>query len=342
MNLQRPRALRLASLALLLGAVAFALGGCEAIMVATGQRMRLDGIPLQSITASLNGATALAPGGHAPLSIVATTTDGRTLATAGTGDGKVLADSYRFASSVATVSADGVVSLPADPRQVEASTPHVRITAAGTTAPVAELDIPVRYDVAFAASFAGLDGMSGMDGTDGFPGTGGTTGSFDPNSPSAGGDGGNGSNGSDGSAGGNGDPGPDVDVWIALEAGPHPLLRIRARARGHDQFFLVDPQGGSLAIAVRGGSGGRGGNGGHGGPGGPGGSGGSGSGSSGSPGRNGQDGMAGDGGPAGKVTFLTDPAAAPYLDRIQVTNRDGDNRPGPAPTVTIAPVASPW
>jgi len=259
----------------------------------------------------------------------------------GTGDGKVLPDSYRFESSVAAVSEDGVVSLPEDPRQVEGRTPHVRITAAGTTEPAAEIDIPVRYDVAYSAAFAGLDGQSGIDGTDGFSGSTGGSGSTDPNAPVAGGNGGNGSDGTDGGPGATGDPGPDVHLWIALAPGPHPLLRIRANATGSDRFFLLDPQGGSLAVDVRGGWGGRGGRGGSGGSGGSGGVG-QPSGSSGSSGRDGQDGTRGEGGPAGNVTITIDPAAAPWLDRVHVNNRDGDGRPGAAPIITIAPVASPW
>ncbi|MGH8199038.1 MAG: hypothetical protein ACREVO_01510 [Steroidobacteraceae bacterium] len=41
----------------------------------------------------------------------------------------------------------------------------------------ADLDIPVRYDMAFAAKFSGTDGSDGMDGsvgTDGMAGTDGT------------------------------------------------------------------------------------------------------------------------------------------------------------------------
>jgi hypothetical protein len=333
--------LRRAGIAMLLAATAFALSGCETLMVATGQRVRLDGIPLQSIAASLNGATALAPGGKAPLSIIATTTDGRTLATAGTGDGKVLADSYTFEASVAAVSAKGVVSLPDDPRLVEGRTPHVRITAAGTTAPVAELDIPVRYDVPFAATYAGASGTDGTDGLDGQAGSDGSAGSSDPDSPSAGGDGGDGTDGDDGGDGADGGPAPDVRLWIALEPGAHPLLRVRASEAGHDHFFLVDPQGGSLTIAVRGGAGGSGGSGGAGGQGGSGGSG-EPDGSAGSAGQDGRDGESGNGGAAGQVTLTVDPAAAPYLDRVHITNVDGNGHAGSAPAVTIAPVASPW
>ena len=330
-----PRRRRVAIVGLLAFAT-LALGGCESIMVMTGARMRLDGIPLQSIAASMPGNGGIAPGGKATLSVVATTTDGRTLATVGTGDGKVLLDAYRFDASVVEVDADGVVTLPADPHLSEGRTPHVRITAIGQTAPVADLDIPVRYDIAFSGTYRGPDGFSGSDGFDGTDGSMGGMGSFDPDSPSAGGDGGNGTDGTHGGDGGAGGRGPDVHVTIALVPGDHPLLHVRASESGKNHDFIVDPDGGSLTITGSGGDGGPGGRGGRGG------SGGSGTGLPGVPGNDGLDGQRGPGGPAGTVTVAIDPAASPYLDRFHFKNVTGDNWPGPAPVITTTPVASPW
>jgi hypothetical protein len=326
---------------LVVGLMALALSGCESIMVMTGARMRLDGVPLQSIAASMPGTGALAPGAKARLSIVATTTDGRTLATAGTGDGKVLPDSYLFEGSIVTVNADGVVKLPADPRLSEGRSPHVRIHAVGQPTPVADLDIPVRYDVVFAATYAGADGMDGRNGANGSDGADGTPGNVDLANPSAGGNGGNGGAGMNGEDGDPGVAGPDVQVTIALAPGAHPLLRVRASASRKDQFFLVDPDGGSLAITVRGGHGGRGGLAGQGGRGGFGGEG-SPSGVPGTPGFEGLAGQDAPGGAAGHVAIAVDPAAAAYLDRVHVTNVDGDGRPGPAAAITVGPVVSPW
>ena len=328
-------------MALVLALTALALSGCESIMVMTGARMRLDGVPLQAIAASMPGNGGLAPGAKASLSIVATTTDGRTLATAGTGDGKVLLDSYVYDASIVTVNAKGIVKLPADPRVSEGRTPHVRIHAVGQAAPVADLDIPVRYDVAFAATYAGADGMDGRNGSNGNDGADGSSGNADLTNPSAGGSGGDGGAGMNGEDGDPGAAGPDVQVAIALAPGAHPLLRVRASASGQDHFFLVDPDGGSLAIAVRGGHGGRGGSAGQGGRGGSGGDGSP----PGIPGIPGFDGFAGHdapGGAAGHVAIAVDPAAAGYLDRVHVTNQDGDGRNGPEPVITVGPVASPW
>ena len=331
-----------AALVCLLAFATLALGGCESIMVMTGARMRLDGVPLQAIAASMPGNGGIAPGGKAALSVVATATDGRILASVGTGDGKVLLDSYHFDANVVKVNADGVVTLSADPHLSEGLVPHVRITATGQAAPVADLDIPVRYDVAFAGNYRGRDGFNGTDGFDGTAGSPGSTGSFDPNNPSAGGDGGNGTNGSDGGDGGGGGRGPDVHVAIALVPGAHPLLHVRASESGKDHDFIVDPDGGSLTVTASGGYGGRGGRGGQGGAGGSGGSGGSGSGSSGMSGSAGRNGQDGPGGPAGTIAVAIDPAAAPYLDHFHFKNVTGYNRPGPAPVVTTVPVPSPW
>ena len=129
-------------------------------------------------------------------------------------------------------------------------------------------------------------------------------------------------------------------MTIALaprSADARPLLRVRVSASGHDRFFIVDPDGGSLALAVSGGAAGCAGSGGRGGSGGSGGAG-----MPGLSGRNGWDGHAGQAGNAGSVTIAVDPAAARYLDRFHVKNTNGDGLPGPPPTVMIAPVASPW
>ena len=341
---RRDDALRRAGLAALLGLTAFALSGCETLMVATGMRMRLDDIPLQSITASLDGASALAPGANARLSVVATATDGRTLATVGTGDGKVLLDSYVFDGSLVTVDADGNVSLPADPRPTEGRTPHVRIHAAGQATPVADLDIPIRYDIPYSATYAGRNGLDGLPGHDGMDGMDGLAGSNDPNNPSAGGNGGNGSDGGNGGDGDDGSDGPAVHVTIALAPGSadtHPLLRVRVTESRADRYFIVDPAGGSLTLAVQGGAGGSGGAGGRGGRAGSGGPG-QPSGMSGFAGQAGWSGHDGRGGGAGSVGVAVDPAASRYLDRFHFSNRDGRGGTGPAPVVTVGPVPAPW
>ncbi len=338
---KRRRAARFAALAGLLMVAVATLPGCEAILVTTGLRMRLDDVPLQSITATLAAPRGMVPGTSAPLSIVALAQDGRTLATVGTGDGKVLPDSYRFQASIVTCDEDGVVTMPEDPRLTDGHVAHVRITPAGRASPVADVDVVARYDAPFEGVYAGDAGRDGASGMDGFPGPSGAPGSFDPDHPSAGGDGSSGTSGSDGTDGGEGGPGPDVHVWISLAPAPHPLLRVRVSERGQDHFFAVDPAGGSLRVVARGGHGGSGGAGGRGGSGGSGGMG-QPDGASGNAGSDGRSGFPGRGGASGRITVSVDPAARVFLDRFRFVAQDGEGRAGPAPVVITEPVPRPW
>jgi hypothetical protein len=285
-----------------------ALEGCGSIGVALGLRTRLDKVPVTALSASLSPDPGLSPGKSGRLVIVATTSDGKKLVTVGPGHGKVLFDSFTFDASVAQVSRRGVVSLPADPRVSDGSMPHVRITAIAHPDVVAELDVPVRYDVAFAAHFSGRPGLNGSSGLDGLSGSAGTDGSIDLNNPVPGGNGSAGTDGGDGQNGEDGEPGQAIHVWVTLRPGAQPLLEVRVAGAGHEQFFLIDPNGGTLAIDA---NGGRGGSGGAGGRGGQGGSGGTGfpSGLSGQAGRDGSSGRAGSDGAAGTIVVSADPMA---------------------------------
>jgi hypothetical protein len=249
-----------------------ALAGCGSVEVVLGLRTRLDKVPISALSATLSPQPGLSPGDSGQLVITATTTDGKQLVTVGPGHGTVLFDSFSFVATVVTVSNKGIVSLPADPRISEGTVPHVRITAIAHMDVSAELDIPVRYDVAFVAHFSGQAGAKGLDGSNGFNGMDGTPGSIDLTNPSAGGTGTDGGNGGDGDNGWPGQPGDAVHIWVTLKTGEHPLLQIRAAGNKREQFFLVDPNGGSLTVDANGGPGGGGGSGGRGGRGGSGGS----------------------------------------------------------------------
>jgi hypothetical protein len=103
----------------------------------------------------------------------------------------------------------------------------------------------------------------GSSGSSGFSGSGGSSGSTGSN----GGDGSNGQNGGDGSRS------PDIGVWADLyfdEVLNANLLYVYAQNLWTEQEyrFLINPDGGSLSVATRGGSGGNGGSGGSGGNGG--------------------------------------------------------------------------
>ncbi len=317
------------------------LGGCGSIEVALGLRMRLDKIPVTSVSASLSPDPGLAPGQSGRLILIASTADGKEYVSAGAGHGKVLLDSYTLTATIAQVSKRGKVTLSADPRVSEGLIPHVHAIVNGHSDVVADLDIPVRYDIAFAGHFSGHAGLDGLNGLDGQMGSSGSDGSTDPNNPSAGGNGGNGGDGEDGKDGGSGQPGQSVHVWITLRAGSQPLLQVRAASKSLQQLFLIDPKGGSLLIDANGGAGGSGGRGGTGGQGGSGGVG-SPPGFSGSRGQDGRNGWDGTPGAAGKIQVSIDPAAQPYLDHFTFVNKSGGGVAGVPAAITVEPVSALW
>jgi hypothetical protein len=243
----------------------------------------------------------------------------------------------KVSATVASVNNKGVLSLPSDPRLSEGKLPHVTITAPSHPDLKAELDVPIRYDRNFAATFAGRSGSNGLDGTSGIDGTSGTMGSIDPNNPQAGGDGSDGTNGTDGENGGNGDDGPPVLVRVTLRQGSQtPLLQIAVQAERKTTMFLVDPQGGSLTVKSVGGDGGQGGKGGRGGRGGSGGVG-TPNGRDGQDGSDGNDGFPGSSGRGGAITVIYDPVVNPFLGAIRLPKTDG-----PRPIFREEPVGQLW
>jgi hypothetical protein len=330
--------------------------GCSDVAVRLGFRVRLDDKVVTSVSASLNrdgdsSVSVLRPGQQAQLVLVATTQDGKQYATVGAGRGKVAFDNYSITATVVQTTAGGEVSLSSDPRVSDGKVAHLRIRPIAHPDVIAELDIPVRYDLAFVANYSGADGMRGLDGVAGFDGSSGSdgaVGSVDPTtgligSQSPGGRGSDGSNGSDGDNGQDGSPGLPTHIWIRLESasGTKQLLQVKVAGGGRESFYLVDPSGGSLKVLDNGGAGGRGGSGGRGGRGGSGGLG-SPPGMSGLDGRPGWDGRPGNAGTGGKITVSIDPDAQPFLSCITWSNRSGDGAAGPAPAITIEPVSALW
>ncbi len=322
--------------ACILAASLFALSGCTAVKVKMGWKVYLDRTPVASIQASLPKGPAIAPGQKSPLVVVFTEPDGKVLQTEGQGHGKVMWKDLTVTGTVVSANQKGILSLPKDPRISDGKEGHVTITVPSHPDLRAELDVPLRYDIKYAASFSGRRGFSGVNGLDGMDGTSGSTGSMDPNNPSPGGNGTDGTDGSNGEDGGRGGDAPPVQVRIALRSGSHPLLQISVSAEKHTKFYLVDPQGGSLAVNADGGPGGSGGKGGRGGLGGSGGMG-SPSGSSGRDGLSGHDGSDGPAGNGGSITVTYDPAAKPFLAALHLSNSNG-----PHPVFTEEPVAPLW
>ena len=323
--------------ALALGLAVGLLSGCTTIELALGLRTRLANLPVTSIAATLGDGGGLGPGKSARLVIVATLKDGKRLVTVGPGKGKVVFSSFGFTSILVQVNKKGVVSLPNDPRATEGSVGHIHISVVNHPEIEAEVDVPVRYDVAFDANFSGAPGASGQNGSDGTSGISGSAGSSDPKNPCAGGNGDDGGDGSAGGDGGDGGDGSTVHAWVTLRSGAKPMIE----ARVEDQLFLIDPERGSLNIHANGGAGGRGGSGGSGGPGGSGGSG-TPNGNDGSEGQAGKSGNWGNPGKAGRIAVSIDPQADASKDRIHLENVDGDGKAGLLPLVTIEPVPLIW
>jgi hypothetical protein len=329
--------------------------GCSNLAVFLGLRVRLDKLPVTSISASLvskgsvQPVTALAPGQAAQLVVVANTSDGKQLITVGAGHGKVLLDSFLFTPALVQINSHGKVSLPADPRISEGKIATLHLDTVGHPDVVADLRIAVRYDVPFLANFSGAAGSKGFDGTDGLEGAQGASAMPSPPDPTTGlpgpegpgGNGGNGGNGGDGSNGGDGAPGAAVHLWLRLESASAPLLQAKVSGGGRDLYYLIDPNGGTLKVTADGGPGGPGGSGGRAGRGGLGGSGNP-SGFSGLDGRPGSDGLAGSPGAPGTITVSVDPTAQPYEHVLVLSDHSGSGRTGPAPTFVIEPVPPLW
>ena len=249
------------------------LTGCATLQVKLGMRVDLAKLPITAMAATLPQDPGIAPGEKNPVLLTFTEANGKVLKTSGIGKGKVMWRQITVTPSVVTVNKKGVLHLAADPRVSDGKTGHVDITVPTHPDLHASLDLPLHYDDAFRAAYSGASGTAGTDGQDGSDGSSGSDGSTDPDNPSAGGNGGDGGNGTDGTNGSDGDNGPAVQVLAALHPGTKLLVEIAVTVAGKTKFFLVDPNGGTLAVSSDGGSGGSGGHGGRGGSGGSGGSG---------------------------------------------------------------------
>jgi hypothetical protein len=318
-----------------LSTASMAMSGCAALQVKMGSKIYLSKIPVTAISVEQANLPGIGPGEKSPLVVKLTQPNGTILQTEGAGKGKVLWQDLAVSATIVTFK-KGTLSLPADPRLSDGKQPHIIVTVPSHPGLSAELDVPLRYDYKFTASFSGSSGFSGTNGSDGSSGMSGSTGSLDPNHPSAGGNGTDGGNGSDGSRGSDGSDGPPVQVFVTLRPGNYPLLQVSVTAEDHERFFMVDPQGGTLKISSDGGSGGSGGKGGRGGRGGSGGIG-SPNGSSGRDGLDGHDGSSGSSGRGGSIKVIYDPQVEPYLSTIKLSNPGG-----PKPVFEEAPVAPLW
>ena len=207
--------------------VILSIAGCSAVAVRLGIRTRLDTVPVASASVSLfstNGKsalTALAPGQTANLVVDVLTQDRRHLKSVGAEAGTVLFDSFTITPSLITVDKHGRVAMPEDPRLSEHKSGRLNLSVVGQPGVTANLDIPLRYDIAYVANYSGRngsDGINGSSGADGHSGSSGPPGDFDPKTGVHGSQrfGRNGRAGSDGRPGQGGRPGK---IFVTVDPG---------------------------------------------------------------------------------------------------------------------------
>jgi len=303
------------------------LAGCENLKIKMGMRLNVATLPVASMDLRLADPQGVAPGKKDRLIVTFTAPGGQVWKTEGAGGGAIMWQDLTVTSTVVSADGSGNLSLPSDPRLSDGRTGHVVVTVPSHSELKAEVDVPLRYDQKYYADFSGNKGMDGTSGTNGTDGMRGSDGNTDPLHGVAGGNGTDGGDGGSGNNGSSGGDGADVHVWLASHPGspnfgPASLIEAEVSSGKKDIFYLVDPNGGSLTVKSDGGQGGKGGKGGRGGRGGDAGSGWP-PGSRGRDGLNGQDGINGFDGRGGQITVTYDPAVAPYLKSLLLSNANG-------------------
>ena len=161
------------------------LTACAPFKVRLRMRTPLDQAPISSLHAALPRGAAIAPGEKVPLVVSVTQPDGQVLQTEGKGHGKVLWSDLKLDTTLVTANQKGDLILSPDPRDSEGQHAHLTVTVPSHPDLRADLDIPLRYDYPYKATFSGSDGNSGSDGFSGTSGSNGMSGSMDPSHPSA-------------------------------------------------------------------------------------------------------------------------------------------------------------
>src|SRR5262249_49410873 len=134
----------------LLCAALLAMSGCAVFQ----HRVDLKKIPVASIQASQANGPGIAPGDKSPLVVTVVQPDGKQLKTEGKGHGPVRWRDLKVSSTVGSVSSKGVLVLPGDPRVSDGKPPHVTVgVPSHPDVRAVELDIPLRYDRKYSASF---------------------------------------------------------------------------------------------------------------------------------------------------------------------------------------------
>jgi len=230
-------------------AVLFAAAGCSGMKVKVGMKVPLNQTTVSAIQVSLPKGPAMAPGEHSPLLVQLTQPDGKVLVTEGVSQGKVMWKDLRVDADIVTASDNGMLILNADPRVSEDQIPHVTVTVPSHPGLRADLDIPLRYDFKYTANFSGSNVIDGTSSSDGHP----------------------------------------VQLRVRLRQADHRLLQVSLRSGGTEDYYLIDPKGGSLMVRSDAGSGVWG----------------------------------GQGARGGTITVTYDPQAKPYLHVLHFSNRGG-------------------
>ena len=283
----------------------------------------LEKVDVVEVRVELADPTGSCPGFSVPTTLVAVASDGTEYSTHPNGAQKsVKLKHFELVGDGVRVDPETAwLHIPVNPARTFGATGQVTVTTAYHTAQ-GSAAVPIRYDCAYTADFAGGSGRNGTDGSFGTTGGDGSSGSeSQPGEP--------GEDGQDGSHGTHGEPGGDADdVLVRVDTLNRPdaegllLVVVESQTTDHSARFLV-AEGGSVTVDARGGAGGRGGNGGSGGDGGDGGDGGEGAppGNGGDGGDGGNGGNGADGGGGGSVTVLLDPEAP--FNPVQVDTAGG-------------------
>jgi len=275
------------------------------------------------VSPDLDDTLALCPGVAQPLEVELALKGGKTKHTRGKGRGHVAWREVELLLDGRVV--DGVgVELPKDPRTSFGKTSTLEVRLADRPELSRTYTVVPRYDCAYVLDLRGTQGAHGdgggwdeVDGEDGAPASVDEDGDYQ----GYGQDGQAGRSGRDGAHGSDGGPGSTARVFVYAH---QDLVQVKVEAsvlrdgkwKARTRRFLVDPQGGSLIVDVRGGDGGEGEDGQDGGDGGMGGEGDP-PGRHGAGGHGGHGGDGGDGGPGGTVEFFIDPGALEVLELFE-------------------------
>lgn len=270
----------------------------------------LKKVDVVELRAELVDPSGACPGMAAPITVTAIDSEGTEYSTAAEGEQKkVKWKNFEVVAGGASFQ-DGMAVLPADPAALWNKTASVMVTSIHHHGLAASVDVPVRYDCSYTASY---NGDWGRDGADGQIGSGGDDGVDKQSSESYAEPGGHGGHGGQGGNGSDGEAGRDGDRVIAyVDVIEHPdgrqlyLVVTESETTRNTQRFVVEA-GATVTVEAHGGNGGRGGHGGNGGNGGGGGTG-KPPGNGGDGGNGGNGGNGADGGHGGSVTVILDPA----------------------------------